>query len=215
MRPWKGNTVSNNIQQPPIPRGTSAIVLNDFINGNFHTGNKDNDAQLASSGIIEATANLVETARNMGIPVVWIRVERRADRTDVFDALTDVYIANGFKPKPPTTHGSFEAQNIEQLPVLPEDHVVLKPRVDPFIGTDLDLRLRSLGVDTILLGGVATNFGVEAIARSANGRNYHVVTLSDCCYNVDHEAHVFSLRKIMPTIARVMTSREAYELLAD
>ena len=144
---------------------------------------------------------------------MWIRVERRADRTDVADTLTDAYIANGCRPRPPVVRGSYVAANIDELPIRDEDHVILKPRIDPFIGTDLDLRLRSLGINTILLGGYATNFGVEAIARTAQGLNYNVVLLSDCCYNVDREAHEFSLRKIMPTVARVMPSDHAIDLL--
>jgi nicotinamidase-related amidase len=140
-------------------------------------------------------------------------VERRKDRTDVVDALTDIYIANGCQPKPPLVQGDKQGENVDELSVLEVDHVILKPRTDPFIGTDLDLRLRSLGVDTILVGGYATNFGVEAIARTAHGLNYNVVLLSDCCYNVDKPAHDFSLKTIMPTVARVMLSNQAIDLI--
>ncbi|MDQ3654241.1 MAG: cysteine hydrolase [Chloroflexota bacterium] len=201
-------------QKPPIPRGRTAVVMNDMINANLCTGNRAHNEQIAGSGMIAATQQLVEEARAQGLPIVWVRVERRADRTDVFDALTDVYIANGLQPKPPLVRGSQGAENIAELPVRHEDQVILKPRVDPFIGTDLNLRLRSMGIDTILLGGYATNFGVEAIARTANGLNYNVVVLNDCCYNVNREAHEFSLRTIMPSVSRVMTSCEALELLA-
>jgi len=197
----------------PIKKTSAAIVLNDMINGNLHTGNEEHDAKIRASGIIQASAKLVERARDVGIPVVWIRVERRADRTDVFDSLTDAYIAGGCKPKPPTVHGSHQAEQAAELPVLTVDQVVLKPRTDPFVGTDLELRLRGLGVDTILLGGVSTNHGVESIARSAKDRNFHVVLLKDCAYNVDHEAHEWTLKHIMPGLARVMTSVEALEIL--
>jgi nicotinamidase-related amidase len=197
----------------PIPSGSTAVVLNDMFNANLRTGREDHDAAIASSGIIQASQNLVRYAREHGIPIVWIRVERRKDRTDVVDALTDVYIANGCQPKPPLVHGDIQGDNVDELPVLETDHVILKPRTDPFIGTDLDLRLRSLGVDTILVGGYATNFGVEAIARTAHGLNYNVVLLSDCCYNIDEAAHNFSLTTIMPTVARVMASTQAIDLI--
>src|SRR5699024_8713425 len=144
-------------------------------------------------GIIESSVRLIEEARDRGLPIMWIRVERRADRQDVVDALTDSFIAGGCQPRPPVTRESREAEYLEELPVVDGDHVVIKPRIDPFIGTDLDLRLRSLGIDTILLGGYVTNFGVEAIARTANGLNYNVVLLRDCTHNVDEEAHKFSI----------------------
>lgn len=200
-------------KQFPISKNSVAIVFNDMINGNLHTGNAEHDEKIQASGIIDASARLVDEARKLGIPIVWIRVERRADRTDVFDALTDSFIAGGCKPKEPKVRGSFGAENAKELPVLEQDQVILKPRIDPFVGTDLELRLRGLGVDTILLGGVATNHGVESCARTARDRNFHVVLLKDCTYNVDHEAHEWSIKNIMPHLARVMTSTEALEII--
>lgn len=200
--------------QPPIPTGTTAVVINDMINSNVRSGNEERDRMVAESGIIEASVNLVAAAREQGIPIFWIRVERRADRKDVVDTLTDAFIASDYTPAPPVIAGSYRAANIDELPVLEEDQVILKPRFDPFIGTDLDLRLRSNGIDTILLGGMATNIGVESCARTAKDRNYNVVVLRDCCFNVDIEDHEWTLSRIMPTFARVMTSREALALLA-
>ena len=197
----------------PIPKASTAVVLNDMINGNLSTGRTEHDAAIKASGIIPNSARMVAAARERGIPIVWIRVERRADRTDVADVLTDVYIANGCKPRPPVVAGSREAANVDELPVQDQDQVILKPRIDPFIGTDLDLRLRSIGIDTILLGGYATNFGVEAIARTAHGLNYNVVAVKDCCYNVNEAAHNFSIQSIMPTVARVMTVDKAIALI--
>ena len=202
------------IQPPGIPRASTAVVFNDMINSNLRTGNAQHDRAIEESGIIPASVALVAAAREAGLPIVWIRVERRADRTDVFDTLTDEFIAAGMVPKPPVTHGTDKAANVDELPVREQDQVILKPRFDPFIGTDLDLRLRSNGIDTILLGGYSTNIGVESCARTARDRNYNVVMLSDCCFNVDVASHEWTLSKIMPTFARVMTSREALDLLA-
>jgi nicotinamidase-related amidase len=201
-------------QLPGIPRASTAVVFNDMINSNLRTGDAGHDRAIEESGIIPASVALVAAARAAGMPIVWIRVERRADRTDVFDTLTDDFIAAGMVPKPPVTRGTHKAANIDELPVHDEDQVILKPRFDPFIGTDLDLRLRTNGIDTILLGGYSTNIGVESCARTAKDRNYNVVLLSDCCYNVDVASHEWTLAKIMPTFARVMTSREALDLLA-
>lgn len=201
-------------QTPGIPRTSTAVVFNDMINSNLRTGNAEHDRAIEESGIIPASVDLVAAAREAGIPIVWIRVERRADRTDVFDTLTDDFIASGMVPKPPVTGSTHKAANVDELPVRDEDQVILKPRFDPFIGTDLDLRLRTNGIDTILLGGYSTNIGVESCARTAKDRNYNVVLLRDCCFNTDVASHEWTLEKIMPTFARVMTSREALDLLA-
>lgn len=185
-----------------------------MINSNIRSGDPGRDSIIAESGIIDRSVTLVATARARQIPIFWIRVERRPDRKDVADTLTDTFIASNYTPNPPVSHGSSRAANIDELPILEEDQVILKPRFDPFIGTDLDLRLRTNGIDTILLGGMSTNIGVESCARTAKDRNYNVVVLSDCCFNVDVEDHEWTLNRIMPTFARVMTSQQAIELLA-
>lgn len=200
--------------QPPIARATTAAVFNDMINANLRSGNAAQDEAIAASGIIDASARLVAALREQDVPIYWIRVERRADRRDVVDTLTDAFIATRCQPKPPITAGTVKAANVDELPVLPEDQVILKPRFDPFIGTDLDLRLRGQGIDTILLGGYSTNVGVESCARTAHDLGYHVVLLSDCCFNVDRASHEWALTKTLPTFARVMDSNTARELLA-
>ena len=98
-------------------------------------------------------------------------------------------------------------------PVQPEDLTVYKVRFDAFVGTNLDLLLRGNKIDTILLGGVATNFGVESTARTARELNYNVVVLTDCCLNVAREQHDFTVKHILPRFARIMTSEQALALL--
>jgi nicotinamidase-related amidase len=56
---------------------------------------------------------------------------------------------------------------VEELKPQPQDIVFQKRRPDGFVGTDFDLMLRSNSVRTILIGGVATEGGVEGTARSA------------------------------------------------
>lgn len=199
--------------QPIIPAATTALVLNDMINGNLRGKDARKNELIASSGIIQNSADCVAAIRARKIPVFWIRVERRADQADVVAPLTDAFLAGGRKLHPPTVRGSYEAANVDELPVLPEDHVILKPRFDPFFATDLDYQLRARKIDTILLGGYATNFGVENCARTARDFGYNVVLLSDCSYNVDHEMHEFSINKILPVFARVMPWKHAVELI--
>jgi nicotinamidase-related amidase len=200
--------------QPPIPRAPTAAVFNDMINANLRSGNAAHDDAIAASGIIDASARLVAALRGQDVPIYWIRVERRADRKDVVDSLTDAFIAAGCQPKPPITAGTAKSANVDELPVRPEDQVILKPRFDPFIGTDLDLRLRGQGIDTILLGGYSTNIGVESCARTAHDLGYNVVLLADCCFNVDRASREWALTKTMPTFARIMDSATALDLLA-
>jgi len=74
--------------------------------------------------------------------------------------------------------------------------------------------LRARKINTILFGGYSTNVGVESGVRTARDLGYDVVVISDCCYNVNRELHDWSLSKIMPIFARVLTSDQILRLLA-
>src|SRR5258708_9711690 len=66
-----------------------------------------------------------------------------------------------------------------RLNVVPGDIVVNKPRFGAFESTDLELILRSKGIDTVIIGGIATNVCCDTTAREANMRDFKVLFLKD------------------------------------
>jgi nicotinamidase-related amidase len=91
---------------------------------------------------------------------------------------------------------------------LPADVVIVKRQWGAFHGTELDLQLRRRGIATVILAGVATNFGVESTAREAWQNNYAVIVAEDACASVSAEHHAFSIGKILPRVARVRSTAE-------
>jgi nicotinamidase-related amidase len=91
------------------------------------------------------------------------------------------------------------------------DVKVTKRQWGAFHGTELDLQLRRRGITTIILGGIATNFGVESTAREAWQHNYQVIIAEDACTGNGEGLHAFAIEKIFPRIARV---RKTSEILA-
>ena len=67
-----------------------------------------------------------------------------------------------------------------QVRPLPDEVIVTKHRYGAFEGTDLDLVLRSRGIRSVIMTGVATNVCVETTARQAFLQDYYVVFTSDC-----------------------------------
>ena len=88
----------------------------------------------------------------------------------------------------------------------PGDILVTKRQWGAFYGTELDLQLRRRGIKTIVLGGVATNFGVESTARQAWEYGYDLVIAEDTTASSSVELHEMSIKQIMPRIARISTS---------
>jgi nicotinamidase-related amidase len=191
-----------------------AVVLNDLINANLRKrDDAAHNARIADSGFVANTLRLVAALRAFHVPVFWVRVARRADRVDVPNNLVDLPGA-WHSSTPPIVEGSYEAALLDEVVVAPEDQVVVKSRIDPFVGTDLDLQLRTRAIQTVALGGYATNVGVEACARTAHDLGYNVVVLSDCCWNIVTEAHEASLKFNIPRFARVMVSGELLSRLS-
>jgi nicotinamidase-related amidase len=93
------------------------------------------------------------------------------------------------------------------------DVVITKRQWGAFHGTELELQLRRRGVDTIVLCGVATNFGVEGTARAAYERGYQQVFAEDAMAAPSEEEHRCSV-KILERLGRVRTTEEILRALA-
>lgn len=99
----------------------------------------------------------------------------------------------------------------EALGAHPGDIAIIKRQWGAFYGTDLELQLRRRGIDTLVLGGIATNIGVESTARSAWEMGFNLVIAEDICSTASREQHEASVNWIFPRIARV---RQCDEVIA-
>ena len=88
------------------------------------------------------------------------------------------------------------------------DICITKRQWGAFYGTELDLQLRRRGVRTIVLGGIATNIGVESTARDAWERGYAIILAEDATSGQSAELHKFAIENIFPRISRVTKSTE-------
>jgi nicotinamidase-related amidase len=127
---------------------------------------------------------------------VWVRLRmKRANVTDVTQLLKE-------KDDP---HGR---EIVEELKPEPKDIVFKKRRPDGFIGTDFDLLLRSRGIGAIVIGGVATEGGVEGTARTGRNLGYDVVILKDCAGSRNRELHEMALKLMERTQFDVATAEQ-------
>ena len=124
---------------------------------------------------------LAAACRQAGVTVIWTRHVTRPDGSNT--GLLGELI-------PPVADGIISddtpaAALHPLMDVRPGDLVVGKPRFGSFHGTDLELILRSRGIDTLILGGINTNVCVDATAREAAVREFRVLFLSDGTANFD------------------------------
>ncbi len=101
---------------------------------------------------------------------------------------------------------------VDELKPEPQDIVFHKRRPDGFVGTDFDLTLRSNGVQTIMIGGVATEGGVEGTARTGRNLGYDVVVLRDCVGSRSRELHEMALKLMEQSYFDIATANEVADI---
>ena len=104
---------------------------------------------------VPACAQAIDCCHRAGVPVVFAVRHYRADGSDVERARYDVW-AKGGKPLSEMCPASMSGAWPEEFRRAPADYVIVKPRFSAFFHTELDLILRRLGVDTVLLAGTTT-----------------------------------------------------------
>jgi len=155
-----------------------------------------------AAGIVARSLTAAARFRKAGAAVVLVHVKWSADMGDAPPRNVDEPMV---RPEGGLPEGFAQfADGLEQA----GDIVVTKRQWGAFFGTDLDLQLRRRGIGTLVLGGVATNFGVESTARSAWEHGYDVVLAEDLTATMSQEMHDFPLRYIFPRISRIAASSE-------
>jgi nicotinamidase-related amidase len=160
-----------------------------------------------SKTVISNAVSLAERFRSLGSTVVLVRVSFSADGRDRVNRPVDVAFPGGTPPA-----GWDEI--VPELGPQDSDLIVTKRNWGAFYGTDLDLRLRRRGIETIVLGGIATCFGVESTARDAFEHNYGLVLAEDAMSNMDADAHHSSIQEIFPRLGLVRSTAEIQKALA-
>ncbi len=93
--------------------------------------------------------------------------------------------------------------------------VFTKTKPGPFSTTALDVTLKDMGKDTLVVMGVATGGCVLSAARWATDFNYKFIVLSDACSDEDPEVHRVLTEKIFPRRGTVMTTQQFLETIRD
>jgi nicotinamidase-related amidase len=88
------------------------------------------------------------------------------------------------------------SQLVPEAGVEAADLVITKRQWGAFYGTELDQALRRRHINKIILGGIATNFGVESTARAAFDRGYALLFVKDAMTSISAEAHAFACEHI-------------------
>lgn len=130
----------------------------------------------------------IDKARAQAIPVIFIQEVHRPDLVDFGRELDGSEDVHCLEDNPDTEIA------VEQMGFLPTDYLIKKRRYSAFFGTDLEILLRGLKVDTLLLCGGLTDVCVHYTFVDGHQSDYFCRVIEDCVAGSDLEAHEASLR---------------------
>ena len=181
MLKWGSLEIAETLDELVDPRHT-ALIMWDFAKGLVSRAYN-------AEAFIQSTKNLLQAARDRHIPVLY---SRQSDMTweEVGAGLIRMRIRDELKSK--DSSGKFQASQsvnkkgtaagefVDALQPVEGDVVFEKFLPNAFLGTNLEWRLRSRGIKTIVLTGISAVTGVDGTAREAINRGYYAVIVKDC-----------------------------------
>lgn len=156
-----------------------AVLLIDMIN-NMDFEEADLLLKEAEK-IMDPLINLKKRAKEAGIPVIYVNDNYGVWQSDLNQVID--------KAKKGPGHWI-----VEKLKPEEDDYFVVKPKHSGFFSTPLASLLSHLGVDTLIITGMAGNICVLFTANDAYMRDYQIIVPSDCCASNVKEDNDYALK---------------------
>jgi len=192
-------------------------MQNDFINDKGFVRKYSQGIGIPASSLdllkapIPYIKRLAESFRKKRKEVIYIYTAWESDYSDVAVPLKKM--AAKAKEMGALVKGSWGTQIIEELTPHETDHMVMKKSYGAFFQTPLDRTLRNLGIKTLVMTGVATNFCVETTSREAVAYGYEIILVNDATATFDPEGHQATMKVISTGFGEVMSTDEVLKLL--
>ncbi|TLX88545.1 MAG: cysteine hydrolase [Thaumarchaeota archaeon] len=171
-----------------------ALLIVDMQNGFVSKGGSYDLMGLNVSRYCEVVPylkRLVAFCRRVKIPIFYSQAVREESGIDLLTRSHRILPKSReerIKKRPICIRGSWDAEIVDELMPSLDDHVVIKRRDSVFQDTEVEVWLRSLGIDSIIFSGIDTSICVESSLRDAFNHGYDVVLISDATAsnNLDH-----------------------------
>jgi len=155
-----------------------------------------------ATDLLTKVAQAIASARKNKIPVIYVIVGFRQGAPEV--SINNKGVA-AVKERVATLNMDEFTKIHPDLAVQDGELIVMKRRLSAFSGSDLELVLRGLGIQHMVLTGFSTSGVVLSTLREATDKDYRLTVLSDCCGDGDEEVHRVLTTKIFPRHADVLT----------
>lgn len=183
-----------------LDKSKTALVLIDLQKGIVGRETKPH----SSSSVVENATRLVKKFRENGMPIFFVHVDHSGSFP--LKLISDSSLSRGELPEG-------WAEFVPELGVTKDDFVITKHQWGAFYGTKLEQQLRRAGIDTIVLGGIATTYGVESTARFAYEYGFNQVFPEDAMTDMSEESHHVAVEYVLKRMGRVRSTSEVLRAL--
>jgi nicotinamidase-related amidase len=190
--------------EPIIPSETALLVLD------YQVGIVGMIPE--SDALVAHAATALATFRAAGSRIGYVRVAFTEDDVRALppaNKLASRVAAMGDKARAESPATAIDPR----LAPSPDDIVVRKTRVGPFLTTNLDAQLRAAGVTTLVLAGISTSGVIISTVRDAADRDYRLIVLRDACADPDADVHAFLMDRLISRQADVINVADLRTLI--
>jgi nicotinamidase-related amidase len=197
----EGKQVFTELAELVDPRHAALVLVDmqrDFLDPDGALGRLGVDLRMYPA-MRPRLARLLHAAREAGVLVVHVQMTTLPGRASDspaqlrFNLRMHAAVRAGGPALRYAQLGTPGREFVEEFQPLPDEFVVPKWRSSAFFGTNLDLLLRSNGIQSVLVTGCTTEGCVESTARDALFSDYYVVVVEDCVASDDPRQHEASL----------------------
>ncbi|HEY9903183.1 MAG TPA: isochorismatase family cysteine hydrolase [Candidatus Sericytochromatia bacterium] len=159
---------------------STALICVDMQAGGF-TG-EGTLPLVGTDEVLPKAKKVLAAARAAKMPIIHFKEVHRKEMVDFGRELDGAEPVHCLETWPSTDY-------YWELAPIEGEFAISKRRYSCFFATDLEILLRGLKVDTVILMGMMTNVCVHYTAADAHHRDYHFHVIEDCCAGSDWDAH--------------------------
>jgi ureidoacrylate peracid hydrolase len=166
--------------------------------------------------IVPVIQDVYRRAKLLGMPVFFSQALREKSGIDMLDRAHRILPKKRrerIKKLPLCIRGNWDSEFIDALRPLGDDLVVQKRRDSIFQDTEIELWLRSLGIDTIIFTGIDSSICVESSLRDAFNKGWDVILLSDGTASLNEEFYKTTVAETMENFGLVVNSQDFFNNL--
>jgi ureidoacrylate peracid hydrolase len=162
-----------------------ALLVIDMQNGFVSKGGSYDLMGIDTSTYLKIVPNiksLIQVCRSSKIPIFFTQAVREGSGIDLLTRTHRILPKSReerIKMRPICVRGTWDADIVDELSPLTQDHVVIKRRDSAFQDTEIEVWLRSFGIDALIFAGIDTSICVESSLRDAFNHGYDIILISD------------------------------------